>query len=117
MGNQCNRNKYFFNGEVYYCSLDLAVRIIGGKWKAMIIYHLQDGALRSSELQHRIYGISNKMYTQAVRDLERDGVIKRTVYPVVPPKVDYELTDTGRSILPIINELAEWGRTVGELCE
>ena len=88
--------------------------VIGGKWKALMIYHLQQGALRSSDLQRQIEGISNKMFTQVVRELEKAGVIKRIVYPVVPPKVEYELTDLGRSVLPNINDLAQWGRFVGK---
>ncbi len=117
MENQCNKNKYIFNGDIFFCSLELAVNVIGGKWKSLILYHLQNGALRSSELQQLIHGISNKMFTQAVRDLEKDGLIKRTVFPVVPPKVEYELTELGESVIPIINNLALWGRKVGILCE
>ena len=117
MEGQCNKNRYLFNDEVYYCSLELAIEIIGGKWKALILYHLQNGPLRSSELQRSITGISNKMFTQAVRDLEKAGLIKRTVHPVVPPKVDYELTEIGQSVIPNINDLAKWGRSVGVLCE
>jgi len=107
--------KYIFNNEVYLCPLALAMDIIGGKWKAMLLYHLQNGALRSSELQRRIKGeISNKMFTQIVRDLEKAGVIKRIVYPVVPPKVEYELTELGFSVIPNINDLAQWGRSIGK---
>ncbi len=115
MENQCNKNQYFLNGEVYFCSLELAVNVIGGKWKSLLLYHLQCKPRRSSELQQLIHGISNKMFTQAVRDLERDGLIKRTVFPVVPPKVEYELTELGRSVIPVINQLAVWGRSIGEL--
>lgn len=107
--------KYIFNGDVYLCPLELAMEVIGGKWKAMLIFHLQYGALRSSELQHRIKGkISNKMFTQVVRELEKAGLIKRIVYPVVPPKVEYELTELGHSVLPNIKDLAQWGRTIGK---
>lgn len=110
--------KYIFNGETFLCPLELAMEIIGGKWKAMLIFHLQYGALRSSELQHRIKGqISNKMFTQVVRELEKAGLVKRTVYPVVPPKVEYELTELGYSVLPNIKDLAQWGRTVGKRIE
>lgn len=112
------KDKYIFNGDEYLCPLGLAMDIIGGKWKAMTLFHLQHGALRSSELQHRIKGeISNKMFTQVVRDLEKAGLIKRIVYPVVPPKVEYELTELGRSVLPNILDLAQWGRTVGQKVE
>lgn len=106
--------KYSFNGEIFYCPLALAMEVIGGKWKAMLIFNLQYGALRSSELQRRIQGVSNKMFTQIVRDLEKSGLIERTVYPVVPPKVEYKLTELGLSVLPMIRELSQWGRSIGK---
>lgn len=110
--------KYFFNGEIYLCPLDVAIEIIGGRWKAKILYHLQYGPLRSSELQRRVKGeISNKMFTQVVRELEKAGVIRRIVYPVVPPKVEYELTGLGQSVIPNINDLSQWGRRVGKRIE
>ena len=115
MENQCNKNQYIFNGEIFFCSLELAINVIGGKWKSLILYHLQCKSRRSSELQQLIHGISNKMFTQAVRDLEHDGLVKRTVFPVVPPKGEYELTELGKSVIPMINSLAVWGRSIGEL--
>lgn len=118
MDYQHKKEKYIFNGDTYLCPLGLAMEIIGGKWKAMTMFHLQNGALRSSELQHRIKGdISNKMFTQVVRDLEKAGLIKRIVYPVVPPKVEYELTELGYSVIPNINDLAQWGRSIGQKVE
>ena len=71
---------------------------------------LQNGALRSSDLQRRMSGVSNKMFTQTARELEYDGIVKRAVYPVVPPRVEYSLTPVGRSILPIVRDIAEWGK-------
>ena len=119
MDYQHTDEKYFFNGEIYSCPLELAMEIIGGKWKAILIFHLQNGPLRSSELQRRMKKgeISNKMFTQVVRELEKAGLIKRTVYPVVPPKVEYSLTELGFSVLPNILDLTQWGRTVGEKVE
>ena len=115
---QPKNEKYLFNGEEYLCPLALAMEIVGGKWKAMFLFHLQFGALRSSELQRRIKGeISNKMFTQVARDLERAKVIRRIIYPVVPPKVEYAMTSLGQSVIPLINELADWGRTVGKKIE
>ena len=111
---QHKNEKYFFNGKEYLCPLDLAMEVIGGKWKAMLLFHLQWGALRSSELKRRIKGnISNKMFTQIARELEQAGVIARKVYPVVPPKVEYSLTSLGESVIPNVLALAEWGRSVG----
>lgn len=114
MGNEVIKPKLFYQGKEYYCSLELAMDIIGGKWKTMMIYHLKDGSMRSSALQRSLLGVSNKMFTQTVRELERSGIVKRTVYPVVPPKVDYELTELGQSVLPIILDIALWGVKVGE---
>lgn len=114
MENQKNREKYFFNGDEYYCSLALAMDIIGGKWKSMVIYHLKDGAIRSNELQRTLKGITNRMFTLAVRELEHSGLVERIVYPVVPPMVEYKLTPKGESVLPIIMQLAEWGANISE---
>lgn len=110
--------RYIFNGREYICPLDLAMEVIGGKWKAMFLFHLQNGPLRSGELKRRIKGnISTKMFTQIARELEHAGVIERTVYPIVPPKVEYWLTPLGESVMPHILALAQWGRTVGKKVE
>ena len=81
---------------------------IGDTWSVLIVVSLADGPLRYSELATRIEGVSPKMLTQTLRGLERDGMISRTVYPVVPPRVDYELTDLGRSLLGLVNDLVVW---------
>ncbi len=114
MDNQCNNKKYIFAGEEYYCSLALAMDIIGGKWKSMAIYHLKDGPMRSSELQRALKGVTNRMFTLAVRELEQSGLVQRIVYPVVPPMVEYKLTPRGDSVLPIILQLADWGMEVSD---
>ena len=105
--------KYFFQGKAYFCSLDLALDIIGGKWRMMVIYNLRNGALRSGELKTFLPKISNKMFAQIMHELEDAGIARRTVYPVVPPKVEYSLTPMGESILPIINSILQWGMAVG----
>lgn len=115
MENQCPKKKFLYQGKEYYCSLELAMELIGGKWKTMMIFHLKDGALRSSELQRTLSGISNKMFTQTARELEKVGIIERIIYPVIPPKVEYKLTDTGLSVLPIVLDIAEWGIQVSEI--
>ena len=81
---------------------------IGDTWSVLIVASLEDGRLRYSELAARIDGISPKMLTQTLRGLERDGMISRTVHPVVPPRVDYELTGLGRSLLGLVNDLVVW---------
>ncbi|MCD7975883.1 MAG: helix-turn-helix transcriptional regulator [Tannerellaceae bacterium] len=111
---QCTKEKYIFQGQEYLCSLELAMTIIGGKWKPMIIFHLKDGPLRSGELQRTLPQISNKMFTQSIRELERSGMIERIVYAVIPPKVEYQLTPAGQSLLPIVLELARWGIEISQ---
>ncbi len=83
--------------------------LIGTKWKPLILFHLLEGALRSGVLQKQIIGISNKMFTQTVRELEKDGLVIRKVYPVVPPKVEYTLSERGKSLENILRSLDEWG--------
>lgn len=85
------------------------MNLIGTKWKPLILFHLLDGSLRSGILQKRIPEISNKMFTQSVRDLEKDGLISREVFPVVPPKVEYKLTKRGKSLEGILRSLDNWG--------
>lgn len=85
------------------------MNLIGTKWKPLILFHLLDGSLRSGILQKKITGISNKMFTQTVRDLEKDGLISRKVFPVVPPKVEYTLSTRGKSLENILRSLDKWG--------
>lgn len=85
------------------------MNLIGTKWKPLILFHLLEGGLRSGILQKKIPGISNKMFTQTVRDLEKDGLISRKVFPVVPPKVEYSLTNRGESLEYILRSLDKWG--------
>ncbi|WP_244266691.1 winged helix-turn-helix transcriptional regulator [Winogradskyella sediminis] len=85
------------------------MNLIGTKWKPLILFHLLEGGLRSGVLQKKIPGISNKMFTQTVRELETDNLITRTVFPVVPPKVEYKLTTKGKSLEDILRRLDQWG--------
>jgi DNA-binding HxlR family transcriptional regulator len=85
------------------------MNLIGTKWKPLILFHLLEGALRSGILQKKIPGISNKMFTQTVRELEKDGLITRKVFPVVPPKVEYKLSVRGKSLENILKKLDQWG--------
>ena len=114
MENKENTLPLFFNGQQYFCPLELTLDVIGGKWKTMMIYRLKDGTLRSSELQHLMPGISNKMFTQTARELGRDGMLRRKIFPVMPPKVEYSLTPRGTSILPLLYQLSEWGKNLSE---
>ena len=85
------------------------MNLIGTKWKPMILFHLLEAGLRSGVLQKHIEGISNKMFTQSVRELEKDGLIVRKIDPVVPPKVEYSLSEIGKSLEPILRSLDQWG--------
>tara|TARA_R110002051_G_C8368316_1_gene443074 strand:+ start:42 stop:323 length:282 start_codon:yes stop_codon:yes gene_type:complete len=89
--------------------------LIGTKWKPLILFHLLDGGLRSGMLQRKIEGISNKMFTQTVRELEKDGLITRTIFPVVPPKVEYKLSKRGQSLESILRSLDKWGLQDSEI--
>ena len=91
------------------CPLNYTMNLIGTKWKPLILFHLLEGSLRSGVLQKKIPGISNKMFTQTVRDLEKDGLIFRKVFPVVPPKVEYGLSPRGKSLENILRSLDQWG--------
>lgn len=94
----------------YDCPIEATLGLIGGKWKALILDHLTEGALRFGELQRMMPKITPKMLTQQLRELEVDGLIVRHVYPVVPPKVEYELTKFGQTVLPILDAMCAWGR-------
>ncbi len=99
-----------YQGKVFKCSLAFTLHLIGDKYKTLILFHLKEGPQRSGELQKSIADISNRMFTYSIRALEKDKLVKRTVYPVVPPKVEYELTEEGKSLIPIILQLDKWGQ-------
>ena len=94
---------------VFNCPVEASLSIIGGKYKAIILWHLMNGTLRYSELRRLLPQATPKMLTQQLRELERDGLITRTVYPVVPPKVEYALTERGESLFPILQAMYVWG--------
>jgi DNA-binding HxlR family transcriptional regulator len=93
----------------YNCPVDATINVIGGKYKALILWHLLSGTMRFGELHKLIYQASAKMLTQQLRELEKDKLVVRTVYPVVPPKVEYKLSDCGKSISPILLAMYDWG--------
>jgi DNA-binding HxlR family transcriptional regulator len=97
------------HNDTHPCPVTVALSVIGGKWKVIILWHLQDGVKRFGELQRQVKGISQKMLTQELRDLEESGLVSRKVYPVVPPKVEYSLTETGWSLKPVLEQLSDWG--------
>ena len=90
-------------------SIETTLHVIGGKWKILIVWNLKGKTLRYNEIKRCIEGITHKMLAQKLRELESDGIINRKVYAVVPPKVEYSLTDHGISLIPILDKMCEWG--------
>lgn len=92
-----------------YCPVDYAFQRVGGKYKGRILWYLKDEVLRYGELKRIVEGISPKMLTQALKELEEDALVKRKVYLAVPPKVEYSLTKSGQALIPSIDQLRIWG--------
>ncbi|MEZ0574595.1 winged helix-turn-helix transcriptional regulator [Halodesulfovibrio aestuarii] len=97
-----------WNGKEYRCPVEVGMDVISGKWKSLILWHLGEGGKRYKELERIVPGVSQKMLTQQLKEMERDGLLIRTVYPEVPPRVEYALTDLGRSGLSILKMLHDW---------
>ncbi|WP_285765763.1 winged helix-turn-helix transcriptional regulator [Peribacillus sp. SI8-4] len=95
----------------YNISVEATLEVLGGKWKCVILCHLTHGKKRTSELKRLMPNITQKMLTQQLRELEKDGVIDRIVYNQVPPKVEYELSEYGKSLESILTALCTWGET------
>jgi DNA-binding HxlR family transcriptional regulator len=101
--------EYTKNGKTYHCTVEATLDVIGGKWKPIILWALGDNIMRFNELQKGLPGVNAKMLTKQLRELEKDGVIRRTIYPEVPPRVEYAITDFGRTLIPILQALCAWG--------
>jgi DNA-binding HxlR family transcriptional regulator len=91
------------------CPTTITLRVIGGKWKLVILWYLWHDAKRFGELKRSISGITQRMLTQQLRELERDGVVSRKVYAQVPPRVEYAMTEFGRTLEPILRLMCKWG--------
>lgn len=102
---------FAYNAFMAACPTRQVMATIGDKWAALVVTALADGSRRHGELRTRIAGASQKMLTQTLRVLERDGLVTRTVTPSVPVRVDYELTDLGRTLLPVLQALKDWSET------
>ena len=92
------------------CPTETALDLIGGKWKGMILYYLCSDTRRFSQLMRLIPGITQRMLTKQLRDLEAHGIVHREVYPQVPPKVEYSLTSIGKTLEPVVRALEKWGK-------
>ncbi|MFB9757282.1 winged helix-turn-helix transcriptional regulator [Ectobacillus funiculus] len=107
MGHVCNRT--------YNCEKELTLAIIGGKWKMLILWHLgKEGTKRFGELRSMMPGITQRMLVSQLRELEEDLIVHREVYPVVPPKVEYSLTEIGESLMSILESMYDWGKNYME---
>lgn len=91
------------------CPVETTLDLIGGKYKALILWRLSQGKMRFSELKKAIENATPKMLTQQLRELETQKLIHREVYPIVPPKVEYSLTDLGKSLMPVLTAMRDWG--------
>jgi DNA-binding HxlR family transcriptional regulator len=91
------------------CPAEYTLAMIGGRWKIPLIFHLQAGARRFSELSRALKGVSQKVLTQQLREMERDGLVTRRVYAQVPPRVEYSLTELGMSLRPVVDAMCRWG--------
>lgn len=100
--------------EMPACPVATTVQLIGSKWKLLIMRNLLQRSWRFNELQKSLEGISQKVLTDSLRSMEADGIITRTVYPEVPPRVEYALSDLGESMRPIMNAMAAWGKDYKE---
>ena len=96
--------------EPFGCSVEATLSVIGGRWKPVILFHLMENEmLRFNEMKRRIEGVTQRMLTNQLRELERDGIVDRKVYAQVPPKVEYRLTEYGHTLRPILMAMREWG--------
>jgi DNA-binding HxlR family transcriptional regulator len=91
------------------CPVEATLSLIGGKWKGVVLWHLLEGTLRFNEIRRRLPDVTQRMLTNQLRELEADGFIVRKVYPQVPPKVEYSLSERGRSLEPVLLALKSWG--------
>ncbi len=104
---------YTYNGKEYPCCASLTMGVIGGKWKTVILYHLINGTLRYNELRKLMPTVTERTLSLQLKKLEEDKIIERKVYTKKPPlKVEYKLTPLGKTLVPIIESIAEWGNSV-----
>ena len=110
---ECQNDFVKVNQKVYPCTVSVAMDLIGGKWKAVILYHLKDADKRYSELSKKMRGITERTLSLQLKQLEEDGLISRRVYGEKPPiKVVYSLTDFGKSCTPLLNAILKWGNEI-----
>src|SRR5215475_14745401 len=97
--------------DQFGCPVEATLAVIGGKWKAVLIFHMmRGGAHRFAELRRKAPGISDRVLTRQLRELETDGIVRREVFPEVPPRVEYSLTEYGESLRPVTSAMCDWGK-------
>ena len=110
-----NKEKVFvLDGKEYHCAMDVTMDFIGGKWKTVVLWYLRKDKKRFSELRRLIPNITEKMLSLQLKGLENDGLVGRKIYPQVPPKVEYFVTEFGKSLIPMLEEIAKWGRDLAQ---
>jgi DNA-binding HxlR family transcriptional regulator len=111
-----NGKEYVFKlrGGTYHCALDVTMDFIGGKWKTVVLWYLRDKTLRFGEIKKLVPDITEKMLSLQLKALEEDGLVKREVFPEVPLRVEYSLTEFGKTLKPVLEAIAKWGRNLGD---
>ncbi len=101
-------------GDRFHCAMDVTMNFIGGKWKTVVLWYLKNKTLRFGELKKQVPDITEKMLSLQLKALEEDGLVKREVYAEVPLRVEYSLTPFGKSLVPVLDAIAKWGRNLAE---
>lgn len=112
MTDNSNLTLYTACPDAYGCPVEATLAVIGGKWKGVILYHLMSGTKRFNEFRRLMPDITQRMLTLQLRELEKDGIIHREIFKEVPPKVEYSLTEFGRTLEPIIKLMRDWGSSI-----
>lgn len=113
MKTECIADNVKLGGKVYPCTVSLAMDLIGGKWKAVILYHLKDTEKRYNELRKEVLHITEMTLSLQLKQLEKDGLVSRKVYGKKPPiKVIYDLTDFGKTFIPVLEVITQWGNQI-----
>jgi DNA-binding HxlR family transcriptional regulator len=103
--------EFQISDKCYTCPVELTLGAIGGKWKVLLLWKLKDGVIRYGELKRLMPGITHKMLSQSLKELEQDGIVNRKVYQVIPPMVEYSMTSSGEKLLPVLSGMQQWGLT------
>lgn len=113
MKEECSGNYVKIGEKLYPCSVSLAMDLVGGKWKTVILYHLKDGGKRYSELRKELFSVTEMTLSLQLKQLEKDGLISRKVFGEKPPiRVEYSLTEFGKTFIPVLEAITNWGNTI-----